>query len=229
MLAARILPNSILLHEDDFYKHDEEVPIDTKYGIRLWDDPRALDFDLFDKELDIIKKTGQISQELIHNNNVDGIEKFNIHDDFVKQLKQKCSSIEPNVKIVIVDGFMIYNNPKVSSKFDLKILIRAPYQVLKRRRAARPGYKTLDSYWVDPPYYFDEFVYKSYKDAHNRLFINNDVEGQLDASTSNDIRDFKNDDDTPIEDAVYWVCQEILSFLNGSKSVAPQSKATLNN
>lgn len=230
MLAAKILPNSILLHEDDFYKHDEEVPIDPKYGIRLWDDPQALDFDLFEKELDTIKKTGRISQELIHNNNVDDLEKFKISEEFLSQLKQQFHSLDPNMRIVIVDGFMIYNNPSIASKFDLKILIRAPYKVLKRRRAARPGYKTLDSYWVDPPYYFDEFVYKSYKEAHGRLFIDGDVEGNLDTSCSNGIRDFMNDDSVPIEVAVKWVCEEILCFLNGSSEpIAPQSNAPVNN
>lgn len=227
MLAAKVLPNCILLHEDDFYKHDEEVPIDPKYGIRLWDDPRALDFDLFEKELTIIKKTGDISQELIHNNNVNGLENFKIHQDFFEQLKEKCGQIDADVKIVLVDGFMMYNNSKITSKLDLKILIRAPYEVLKRRRAARPGYKTLDSYWVDPPYYFDEFVYKSYKDAHSYLFIGNDVEGKLDPSSN--IHEYSNNDDSAIEDAVSWVCREILSFLGGSLKPALPQKNTAEN
>lgn len=213
---AQLFPHSMLLHEDDFYKHDKEVPLDPKYGIRNWDSPLALDFNLFEKELDFIKRTGQISKELVHNNNVDDIAKFGIQEDFLTNLKQKCASVDPAVKIVIVDGFMIYNNPVITSKFDLKILIRAPYNILKTRRAARPGYQTLDSYWVDPPYYFDEFVYKAYREAHSKLFIDNDVEGQLDSSKADGIKEFFNDDETPIESALQWTSQRIIDFLSES-------------
>lgn len=205
-----------MLHEDDFYKHDDEVPLDPKYGIRNWDSPQALDFELFEKELDHIKQTGNISKELIHNDNVDDIGKFSIEEEFLAQLKKHCGSIDPTVKIVIVDGFMIYNNAVITSKFDLKILIRAPYEVLKERRAARPGYQTLDSYWVDPPYYFDEFVYKAYREAHSHLFINNDVEGQLDEAKSDGIIEFVNTDNTSIESAVEWTCHNIKDFLDKS-------------
>lgn len=202
-----------MIHEDDFYKHDEEVPIDEKYGIRNWDSPEALDIPLFEKELDTIKRTGSISSELIHNNNVDDITKFDLKDDFLAQMRRKYDLIHPDVKLVIVDGFMIYNNPSLSSKFDLKILIRAPYDVLKKRRAARPGYQTLDSFWLDPPYYFDEFVYKSYKQAHAHLFILGDIEGELDSSSAKGIKEFKNDENTPIEESVRWTCNEISKFL----------------
>lgn len=202
-----------MIHEDDFYKHDEEVPIDPKYGIRNWDSPEALDISLFEKELDTIKRTGSISSELIHNNNVDDISKFDMKDDFLDQMKRKYAFMHPDVKLVIVDGFMIYNNPTLSSKFDLKILIRAPYDVLKKRRAARPGYQTLDSFWLDPPYYFDEFVYKSYRKAHSHLFMLGDVEGELDSSSANGIKEFRNDENTPIEECVRWTCNEISKFV----------------
>lgn len=214
-MTSQILPNCILVHEDDFYKHDEEVPIDSKYGIRNWDSPEALDFDLFEKELDIIKRTGNIAHDLIHNNNVDDITKFSLTEKDFKDFAQRYDSINPDIKLVIVDGFMIYNNPKIASKFDLKLFIRAPYEVLKRRRAARSGYQTLDSFWIDPPYYFDEFVYRSYKNSHASLFVDGDVEGELNSSSpiAKDIKEFKNDDNTLMTDALTWTCNEIVNFL----------------
>lgn len=208
-----MFPNSILIHEDDFYKHDEEVPVDPKHDIRNWDSPEALDFDLFQKELDSIKKTGKIANKLIHNGNVDDLGKFKLIEKDFTTLTQKYQSVD-SVKLVIVDGFMIYNNPDISSKFDVKLFIRAPYEVLKKRRAARPGYQTLDSFWVDPPYYFDEFVYYSYKASHAPLFVNGNVEGELDTSAplAKDIKVFENDDNTPIVDALTWTCDEIVNF-----------------
>ena len=210
-LTSNLIDKSVLIHEDDFFKHDDQIPIDPKYNIANWDSPAALDLSLFNNELDHIRETGQIKTELIHNNNVDNLEKFQIDPSILDKLKQKYSTIDPNLKIVLVDGFMLFNNNDIRSKFDIKILIRAPYEQLKKRRAARSGYQTLDSFWIDPPYYFDEFVYKSYSETHSALFINNDVEGQLNPVNSFDINDFMNSDDVPIEKTLEWVCNIIVS------------------
>ncbi|CAL9727910.1 nicotinamide riboside kinase [Monosporozyma unispora] len=210
-LTAELVNQSTLIHEDDFYKHDDEVPIDPKRNIANWDSPEALDFPLFRKELGHIRESGDIKTELIHNNNVDDLKKFKIKPEILENLKQNYSAIDSNLKIVIVDGFMMFNDPEVRSKLDIKILIRAPYEQLKQRRAARLGYQTLDSFWVDPPYYFDEFVYKSYAETHGPLFINNDVEGHLDPVKASDIQDFMNSDEVAIEQTLQWVCNIIVN------------------
>lgn len=210
-LTSNLIDKSILIHEDDFFKHDDKIPIDPKYNIANWDSPEALDLSLFSNELDHIRETGEIKTELNHNNNVDDLNKFQIDPSSLDQIRQKYSTIDSNLKIVIVDGFMLFNDDDIRSKFDIKILIRAPYEQLKKRRAARNGYQTLDSFWVDPPYYFDEFVYKSYSETHSPLFVNNDVEGQLDPVNSSDISDFMNSDDVPIEKTLEWVCNTIVT------------------
>ncbi|EJS42016.1 nrk1p [Saccharomyces arboricola H-6] len=213
-LTAKLFAKATLIHEDDFYKHDNDVPVDTKRNIQNWDSPEALDFELFSKELDIIKLTGKISVKLIHNNNVDDpLTKFQIDERVWNDLTAKYNSIDTNkYEVVIVDGFMIFNNNEISKKFDLRILVRAPYEVLKKRRASRKGYQTLDSFWVDPPYYFDEFVYRSYSENHAHLFVNGDVEGLLDPVKAKHIREFRNDGSTPIETSLEWVCQAILKL-----------------
>lgn len=211
-LASQLLPNAILIHEDDFYKHDEEVPMNEKYGIRDWDSPEALDMILFEKELISIKSTGKVSTVLIHNNNVDDIKKFSLSDQLLKDLENKIKHIDNSYKLVIVDGFMLFNDPKVSKQLDLRLLIRAPYETLKKRRNARNGYQTLDSFWVDPPYYFDEFVYKSYEENHRSLFENNNVEGTLTVDAASIINDFNNDDGVSIQNSLTWVIDEIVNF-----------------
>ncbi|AQZ13915.1 NRK1 (YNL129W) [Zygosaccharomyces parabailii] len=208
-IIAKLCPEITLIHEDDFYKHDEEVPYDEKRHIRNWDSPDALDLTLFGKELDTIKETGEISSQLVHNNNVDDISKFNLDYNFLKSLKMKLSEVSRKWKIVLVDGFMIYNSTALTAKFDLKLFFTAPYEVLKARRNARPGYQTLDSYWVDPPYYFDEFVYKSYKASHEPLFINGNVEGELNPETAPGIKRFVNGSHTLLTHALEWVTDEI--------------------
>ncbi|SMN18393.1 similar to Saccharomyces cerevisiae YNL129W NRK1 Nicotinamide riboside kinase [Maudiozyma saulgeensis] len=211
-LASKYLPNAVLIHEDDFYKHDEEVPLNTKYNIRDWDSPEALDLALFKKELNTIKNTGQIATKLIHNNNVDDISKHTLSDQFLKELVNKTQYIDKKYKLVIVDGFMLYNNHDISSEFDLRLFIRAPYKTLKKRRDARNGYQTLDSFWVDPPYYFDEFVYKSYEENHRSLFQHGDVEGKLTTESSKEIKDFNNDDGVSIEESLSWVIDQIVFY-----------------
>ncbi|KAG0669943.1 ribosylnicotinamide kinase [Maudiozyma exigua] len=211
-LASQLLPNAILIHEDDFYKHDEDVPMNERYGIRDWDSPEALDMNLFEKELTSIKKSGEVSTVLIHNNNVDDVKKFSLSDQFLKALRDKIKHIDNSYKLVIVDGFMLFNDPKISTCLDLRLLIRAPYETLKRRRNARSGYQTLDSFWVDPPYYFDEFVYKSYEESHRSLFKDNNVEGTLTAEAASEIDDFNNDDGVLIQDSLTWVIDKIVDY-----------------
>lgn len=145
----------------------------------------------------------------MHNNNTDDIAKFNLDPGFLQTLRYKLNAVVKSTTIVLVDGFMIYNSPRLTSKFDLKLFVRAPYEVLKERRSARPGYQTLDSYWVDPPYYFDEFVYDSYKTSHADLFIDGDVEGSLNPQTAAGIKDFNNDSQTSLMEALSWATDEI--------------------
>lgn len=211
-LTSELFSNATLIHEDDFYKHDEDVPINEKYGIRDWDSPEALDLELLKKELKIIKQTGEVATELIHNNNVHDTSKFNLSSEFSVSMDGIFNKLNGKFKIIIVDGFMLYNNAEIASEFDLKLLIGAPYETLKKRRQERNGYQTLDSFWVDPPYYFDEFVYKSYRDTHKHLFTNNDVEGSLNAEAAAKIKYFVNDDNVSIEESLTWVINQIATY-----------------
>ncbi|CUS22319.1 LAQU0S05e02696g1_1 [Lachancea quebecensis] len=211
-LSAELLPTAVLIHEDDFFKHDEDIPFNGKYQIRDWDSPEALDMNLFGKELDHIKKTGNVSTELIHNNNHDNSEATEVRPEIQEEIKNKFAKVfnETSTKVVFVDGFMMFNDQHIASKFDLKLLIRAPYATLKKRRAARSGYQTLDSFWIDPPYYFDEFVYRSYARSHSHLFEGGNVEGVLKKDSK--ILDFVNDDTTDINDALMWVCDCVVAM-----------------
>ncbi|CCE64647.1 hypothetical protein TPHA_0I01410 [Tetrapisispora phaffii CBS 4417] len=223
-IANSLITNSVLIHQDDFFKHDNEIPINSKYNIQDWDTPDAIDFDLFKQELISIKKDGKIKTELIHNDNVeDPFKKFSLPYGFINSISSKFNKIieaqqttsKCELKIVIVEGFMLYNDPNIAKLFDISLLVRSSYNTLKERRAGRPGYQTLDSYWVDPPYYFDEFVYKSYADTHSYLFINSDVEsGMLKPEFKDTIFLFDNNNDTKIEDAVSWIFDAVAKSLN---------------
>lgn len=211
-LTSKALKSATLLHEDDFYKHDAEIPFNEEFQVADWDCPEALDLDLFKRTLKEIKQTGCIATKLIQNNNVDDIKKFKLDEKQWNLLLQKYSAIdEKKVKVVIVDGFMIYHDNTLKNMFDVRILVRAPYNVLKNRRSARDGYQTLDSYWVDPPFYFDEFVYSSYVQEHKHLFEEENVEGKLRSDAN--LVELLNDDELDMNEALNFVADQIIESL----------------
>ena len=221
--------NIIILHEDDFFKTDADIPIDPKRQIMNWDCPEALNLDLFKKELHNLKQNGDdklslLSSDLIHNDNVESLDKFKFDSEFEEQIYSTFKNIivkaeaKTNVKkfyIVLVDGFMMFHDDSILNLFDVKLFFRAPYKVLKERREKR-SYKTLEGSWVDPPFYFDEFVYKYYNLNHQHLFKNNDVEKEsLLPDYSNHIVMYENggsNDDLSVED----ILSDILKQLNSS-------------
>lgn len=51
---------------------------------------------------------------------------------------------------------------------------------MKQRREARSGYVTLEGFWHDPPDYVDQIVWPNYVQDHAFLFVDGDVEGEID-------------------------------------------------
>ncbi|CCH60549.1 hypothetical protein TBLA_0D00390 [Henningerozyma blattae CBS 6284] len=219
-ITKNCFPEALLLHEDDFYLHDDEIPINKKYNIPDWDCAESLNIELLMEELSNIRKTGQITTKLIHNNNIDDIRKFLLPEEYLEELTKKYSilfkkySKHSQFQIVIVEGFMLFHQDRLLNEFDCKLLIRSPYEILKKRRNARPGYQTLDSYWKDPPYYFDEFVYKGYKESHRHLFEEADVEKSLKVEYANVLKDYLNTDEKDIREGLDWVYKEISQSLH---------------
>lgn len=206
-LAAHALKVDIV-HQDDYFLRDEDVPSDPIRKIKNWDCREALDMDKFKHDLSNIKSSNMSVTRHVEHLNVDATtEKFGDLTSKIRALQAAYSEICKGRRVILVEGFMMYNDPEIAGLLDLKLLIRAPYRLLKERRARRPGYQTLDSFWVDPPFYFDEFVYKSYAHSHAFLFANTDVEGTI--LPESGVQDFINDDDTPIMNAVKWVCDQI--------------------
>lgn len=98
-------------------------------------------------------------------------EESNVHDgssllspEAGEKLKQILAPFvqDPEAIFVIVDGFMLYWDEKVSQQLDCKITFTGSYETLKSRREKRQGYHTLEGYWVDPPGYFDKIVWPEY-------------------------------------------------------------------
>lgn len=106
---------------------------------------------------------------------------------------------------------MLFHDPKIIKLFDIKIFLRASYDTLKFRRENRAGYQTQETFWVDPPGYFDKMVYPAYAKSHKHLFLEADVENDLDSSKMKDldIVSYANNKDCSLKEVVDWALNSL--------------------
>lgn len=201
-----------IIHEDDFYVPDDQIPIDPIRNEQNWDHPDAIDFKKFQQCLEAIRKGEKV------NDSAQSLEPdvdLKLTDSEISKLKEKLLDKFKNVDIVIVDGFMLFHDDKIARLFDLKLFYYSTYECLKLRRSKRLGYSTVAGFWVDPPNYFDDFVWPAYEKYHRYLFVNGDVNQTLNDYAKNqmNIIEYKNDDTVNIKDMVAWTLDQILHYI----------------
>jgi len=184
---SAIFPSSLIIHADDFYKTDSQIPL--KDGVQDWDCVESLDLERFWTLLLDVKAGGEVPKDLVHQGGMeDGVHAptvKGVSEGTVKKLQIEVEAwpeILKRRKIVIVDGFLLFGKSvrhMSSSVFDIRILLRATYQEAKRRRESRNGYVTLEGFWQDPPGYFDKIVWPNFLEEHEWMFHDGDVEGDL--------------------------------------------------
>ncbi|KAI4797422.1 P-loop containing nucleoside triphosphate hydrolase protein [Aureobasidium sp. EXF-8846] len=182
-LLRDIIPNTFILHEDDFYKTDQEIPINED-GVQDWDCLGSLDLDLLEKALDFIKTHGFLPPNLESKEDKNDVGESGVDRQKVAELKEaahKELKANSNVPVFIIDGFLLFSEEmkQIRELFDVKLFLRANHKTVKQRREARSGYVTLEGFWEDPPGYVDSVVWTNYAKDHAFLFENGDVEGQL--------------------------------------------------
>ncbi|KAJ1914488.1 ribosylnicotinamide kinase [Mycoemilia scoparia] len=85
-----------------------------------------------------------------------------------------------NVKLVLVDGILLFNDRNIVEQgaekhllpgdvCDVKIFFTANPRILRTRREARSAYATKEGIWVDPPGYFDNLVWPNFLKFHYAL------------------------------------------------------------
>ncbi|RIB15646.1 P-loop containing nucleoside triphosphate hydrolase protein [Gigaspora rosea] len=195
-LLTKILPNSWIFHQDDFFKSESKIPIDPTTNLPNWDCPDAIDFTKFIKTLRHVHQTGSLpdsfkSKERLNTRNDTQIESQ--LESLIKQLSNRITSSINNLtdwKFILVDGFLLYWDMQVVKELDIKLFVQADYTTLKKRREERAGYVTVDGYWTDPPNYFDTMVWPNYIKCHRHLFQGNLVTiDKLVVLNSNCVRD----------------------------------------
>ncbi|OTA04908.1 nicotinamide riboside kinase 1, putative [Trichoderma parareesei] len=194
-LLRDIFPNTFILHEDDFYRPEAELPI--KNGLVDWDCPESIDIPAMADALSYIRENASFPPTLDSKEDQNSVGPCPIPPSLTTTLKSKVLSHlppthpllllsnEPNqtppLRICILDGFLLYTPAMspIQPHLDLKIFLRASYAKAKARREARDGYVTLEGFWADPPGYVDKIVWPNYVESHAWLFEDGDVEGKF--------------------------------------------------
>ncbi|KIK09315.1 hypothetical protein K443DRAFT_671813 [Laccaria amethystina LaAM-08-1] len=146
-----ILPDSVIIHQDDFAPPQELVPIHPIHGVQDWDAapgaiswPRLIDF------LRHVKSTGEILPDHRSHDHLNEQKVLKLDDDVKAKwihefgdLKQQreAAGLE-QIVWGLVDGFLLYWHPEVIQQLDVRVYLRVPHDTLKQRRHERHGYHT---------------------------------------------------------------------------------------
>ncbi|KAI0076154.1 P-loop containing nucleoside triphosphate hydrolase protein [Panus rudis PR-1116 ss-1] len=186
-----IIPGSVILHQDDFAPPQEKIPIHPEYNVQDWDSAEgAIDWPRMVNALREVKRTGKIPPEHYSHDHLNPQKDVSVDSETVQKWRETFTRIEEehsrkgeHVVWILVDGFLLYWHPDVVSALDVRIFLRVPEEVLKKRREERHGYHTAvqsdmleGALWRDPPHYWEQIVWPAYVAAHKDIFENGDVE-----------------------------------------------------
>lgn len=194
-LLRDIFPPSklFILHLDDFYLTDVEIPV--RNGVQDWDCLESLNLTQLREALQHIKQHGTSPQWLQSKEDQNSVGKHGVSQKVVQQLRHDVEAwFDGNEawrgrRICVVDGFLLFSEEMkdIRSLFDVRLFLRTSYETAKRRREARSGYVTIEGFWEDPPGYVDQVVWPNYVQDHKFLFERGDVEQELDQRVCNEV------------------------------------------
>jgi nicotinamide/nicotinate riboside kinase len=229
LLHQNLAPLTTLLHQDDFYVPDNQIPIVTLPDgstIADWDCRTSLDIPQLLKALETFRTTGSLEGvKTIQDQQAPGT--ANVDEERVKQLAENIKTAVKSLgdlRILLVDGFLLFGGsvPEVRGQFDVRILLAAKHADVKKRREERKKYVTQEGFWEDPPGYVDNIVWPNYVSEHRFLFVDGDVEGHYDVNTIQAIGVDVCPHETvgSLDAMIRWVGQEILRAIETLKSIS---------
>ena len=150
-LLRDVLPNAFILHEDDFYKDDSQIP-QHHTGVADWDCLGALDLPSLESALRHIKTHGSPPPDFVSKEDKNSVGQVDVDHTVVDDLTWRASKwMFQNVPpIAIIDGFLLYSEDMkgIRDLFDVKLFLKTDFATTKHRRENRSGYVTLQGFWV---------------------------------------------------------------------------------
>lgn len=185
-LLRDTIPRCFIIHQDDFYKTDAEIPIKrTSDGRDLqdWDCFESIDYQKLLDTVRYVKNHGKLPAGFESMEDRNAVGHVDVDDGAIEQCRQRLADSMPQgVHVVILDGFLLFSRAmtELMQLFDRGLLLRADHDTVRARREARKGYVTLEGFWEDPEGYVDQIVWPNYVEDHKHLFADQDVEGEPD-------------------------------------------------
>ncbi|KAJ2597095.1 ribosylnicotinamide kinase [Coemansia sp. RSA 1804] len=191
----KLFPRTVIIHQDDFYKPNSQIPVNEALGLEDWDCPASFDMDMIVEEICVLRKRlcnmaadgitdgfNAIRSSFASQwaNPPDDVDKV-VDGDVLESLKTKIlhtlqieSLDKTPFSLVLVDGILLFHDSKpnatdINAEFDAGLFLYAQYDTLKQRREARSGYATKEGIWTDPPGYFDSIVWPNFIKYHKRF------------------------------------------------------------
>ncbi|EEY15492.1 conserved hypothetical protein [Verticillium alfalfae VaMs.102] len=226
-LLRDIFPNTFILHEDDFYRAEEELP--SKNGLLDWDCPQAINIPDMEKALAHIRTSGTFPPFVDSKEDQNSVGACPVSTDKIAALQAKVAAwLRPSapghavfasgLRLCLFDGFLLYCSEMQAAMrlIDVKLFLTVSRARATHRREARDGYVTLEGFWKDPPGYVDAVVWPNYADAHGWLFEGRHVEGALDRRVlrENGILAQEGDElDVDMEKTLEWAVDTVMAEL----------------
>lgn len=110
-----------VISQDSYYKDNSDISFEERCMLNF-DHPDAIDFELLCKHIHALKNGETIAQPIYC---------FKTHNR-----TKETVSVSPK-KILIVEGILILNYPKLRSMFDLKVYVDAESDMRMERRVSR--------------------------------------------------------------------------------------------
>ncbi|KIJ06758.1 hypothetical protein PAXINDRAFT_91531, partial [Paxillus involutus ATCC 200175] len=233
-----ILPNSVIIHQDDFAPPQELLPIHPVYNLQDWDAPQgAIDWPRLTAFLKSVKQNGAIPPNHISRDHLNKRKDIPVDADTSQELRvrfEKLATEQENkgVRVIwgLVDGFLLYWDKGIIDELDIHLFLRLPQDVLKQRRRERqgPGYRTAGkgyslsgTLWHDPPMYWEQIVYPAYVEAHQDMFEHGDVEngkltGEKEVTGAVMMEPVKKGEEMTMDDMVRRSCEVLADFMDKS-------------
>jgi len=220
LLRDAIQNGTFIIHEDDFYLEDKDIPKkEVSPGVLLedWDCIESLDLDGFLAQLMYIKETGRLGPGFESKEDKNSVGQVDLDFERIQHLGGMLREMVvrmPGCKVVIVDGFLLYPDAmaQIRDLFDVKLFLNSRYEVLKSRREARTGYVTLEAFWTDPPGYWDQIVWPNFVKDHAFLWeegrsIKKDVVDKLGINVMPAIAEGN------MTECFAWACRSLQEYL----------------
>ncbi|KAI9770748.1 MAG: ribosylnicotinamide kinase [Geoglossum simile] len=210
-LLRSLFPNTSILHQDDFYRPDSQVPIHN--GYQDWDCAESFDFIALRDALQHVRSTGTMPPDLVSKEDQNTVNLPHILDSTLSRLREHIASrlsSHPLGPIFLLDGILIYPpflEPSPVPYLTVKLLLTVDLAMLVERRKRRKGYVTLEGFWEDPEGYVEEVVWKNWVRDHAFLAGGDELGIKVQPREG-----------WSMEEVLEWVVGEVLEGLLGDSS-----------